>query len=363
MNLFEKLKKKESLKKGAATALAATVLAGSMNAAIKNDSLNENNNDIDAMKQPEPPKTVSSVSAKSNFTGSGSDLYKRTVEANSFVVKYQKEIGVKWDEEMATEVVEFMNGEYPTVMNYMGEDARNQELEKITNAIGLIIAGNLNMDTSKENVVDLAMFIKNQNDKELVNEVMNIVRTVGEMNENSMSSVRQGYTGEYILFIRRLLIYETEFFNRDDYLNSTPNIRFLISNAFQNINNAIPHGISAKLDNGEDIYLRYFIDQEKNTMYCPMDADVGVVYWEHDPKLNEKDNPLNIVSGSYSEMEMLALGGVITAEDYEKYTNKNFDGEANTNLVEKGLIPYVDAQVEIAKNDFLDLNNVYGKIR
>lgn len=68
MNLFEKLKKKESLKEGAATALAATVLAGSMNAAIKNDSINENNNDIDAMKQPEPTKTVSSVSAKSNFT-------------------------------------------------------------------------------------------------------------------------------------------------------------------------------------------------------------------------------------------------------------------------------------------------------
>lgn len=46
-------------------------------------------------------------------------------------------------------------------MNYMDEDARNSELEKITNFISLIICGNINMDTNAENVVDLAMFIKN----------------------------------------------------------------------------------------------------------------------------------------------------------------------------------------------------------
>lgn len=56
--MFEKFKKKDSFKKGVSAALAATVLAGGMNVAIKNENSNEKKTDIDAIKQPDSPRTI-----------------------------------------------------------------------------------------------------------------------------------------------------------------------------------------------------------------------------------------------------------------------------------------------------------------
>lgn len=146
-----------------------------------------------------------------------------------------------------------------------------------------------------------------------------------------------GFSAEYVDFAERLLEYETVVLNREDYLNSSPNIRFLVSNALQNINNTIPHSIDTSLPDGEYICLRYFIDQEKNTIYRPMETGPGPDSMYVEFPLESKHDLDRIVSGPYSDMEMRVLMGIATAEEFTKVTGKIIDFGENPNLVETGL--------------------------
>lgn len=309
------------------------------------------------------------VSEKSNYTGNGSGLYERTVEANSFIVQYQKNTNLKWDEEMAIEVVEFINGEYPTVMKYMSEEASRKEMENIRGCLQMIISGNINPITNEKDIIDLSSYITNEKERALVNNVMTMAMactdaSVDEPVNGQAAREKIGFSEEYLNMVRRLLVYERDMLVSSEYLDSTANTRFLIATTFEIINNTIPEGLYmpgfniVDEENKDFLGFRYFVDNEKNTVYYPvvgLDGNTNYFEYVHN---NDEFVKLNC---SYDYADMYAVAGLISDKEYYQLTNKNMDFQVNPNIVECGLKTIVENQVHENMEEILGLSNTYGR--
>ena len=172
-------KKKENKKKltrGLAASLAAIMIAGGLYS-CKNGKFDKPKEVTGDMLNPtDPRKTEESVSTKSDFTKEAKELYKETAEINPFILQYQQISNVKWNEELALEVVEFMNGVYPTSMTYMNAENAKAESVELMQAINLLIAGNLYAENKEEQMIDFSKYIANEKDKVLVHNAMTIAR-------------------------------------------------------------------------------------------------------------------------------------------------------------------------------------------
>lgn len=380
----EKEKKKKDtqkkLTKGLAASLAAIVLAGGlyhggkfimnkMDNSDKSEPTNDDTSLSEFINPTDPRKTEESTVVASDFTKEAEELYQSTVDVNPFILKYQQVANITWDRELALEVVEYINGLYPTSMTFMNDQNANAEAVETLQAISLIIAGNLNSETKEEEMIDLSKYIVDEREKVFVHNAMVIARTciqesIGEpmngkiLDEQDWSDVNK-FSRQYKDSVDQLLNYEFDTVNDPYFLVSSSGARFVIGTYFQTVNNTIPQWSYVTRKSSEtdqrtyDLYYRYFLDDVKKITYLPQPGPNGtnqyMAYWADEESLCHVDGP-------YTEDEMHAMAGLSLVEE-----QRNLGIEANPNIHQLGIQTEVDNRVEDARTELLELTNTYSK--
>lgn len=360
----KKAENKKKITKGLAASLAAIMIAGGLYSCGK--KFNKPKEVTGDMLNPEDPrKTEVSVSTKSNFTKEAKALYKETIEVNPFILQYQQVSNVTWNEELALEVVEFINGVYPTSMTYMNEENAKVEASEIMQAINLIIVGNLYAENTEEQMIDFSKYIVNEKDRVMVYNSMIVARSciqesIGQpMNGKIIEddSEINKFSKKYKNSVDRLLHYEFETINHADFLTTSAGTRFLVASIFQNVNNTIPQWSYITRDSSEkdareyDLYYRYFMDDYEKILYLPEPGQNGTnvyyAHWEDEKSKCHKEGP-------YTEDVMHAMAGLSTVEE-----QRNLGIEANPNIRQLGIQTEVDNRVDDAMTEFYGLKNTY----
>ena len=360
-----KRESKKKITKGLAASLAAIMIAGGLYS-YKNGKFNKPKEVTgDMLNSADPRKTEESVSTKSNFTKEAETLYNETVNVNPFILQYQQVSNVTWNKELALEVVEVINGVYPTSMTYMSEENAKAEAAEIMQAINLILAGNLNPQNTEEQMIDLSKYIVNKKDKDMVHNSMVVARaciqeSIGEpMNGKIIESDSEinKFSKKYTDSVDVLLNYEFETVNHADFLTSSFGTRFLAASIFQNINNTIPQWSYVTRESSEtdtrqyDLYYRYFSDDYEKISYLPEPGKNGTnvyyAHWSDEVSKCHKEGP-------YTEDVMHAMAGLSTVEEA-----RNLGIEANPNIRQLGIQTEVDNRVDDAMTEFYGLTNVY----
>lgn len=369
-------KTKKNVTKGLAGVLAATVIAGSLYSCskfgkktIKNDNKETTSSYDEFINPTDPRKDMEIVVEKSDFTKEAEELYNLTETVNPFILKYQQTADVKWTKELALEVVEYLNGIYPTAMEYMSEEDAYAEAIEIEQAISLIIAGNLNAENTTEQMIDLSKFIMNEEEKAMVNNAMIVARncineSIGEpMNGKIIETDEEinKFSKDYTDSVSKLLNYEFETVNQTEFLTSSSGIRYTITNIFFQIDSSIPQWSyidrkSSETDKREyRLYYRYFFDDYEKIEYLPEPGKNGTnVYYAH---YTDDENKCK-VEGPYTEDVMHAMAG-LTVED----TGKTYNIEANPNIRRLGIQTEVESRFNEATNEFLELTTVNSKTK
>lgn len=202
---------------------------------------------------------------------------------NAYILKYQQVSDVKWDEALAVEVVEFINGVYPKELEYMSEQNADARLTEILQAIQLLIAGNLNSETKADDMINLADYVSNIKEKAIINNAFVISRNVvsesiGEpVNGKIIESDDEinNFSREYTNAVDEFMHHEFETINKGDFITSSMGCRFTTSSIFHFMNGMIPQWSyitreSSETDKREyDLYLQYFQDDVEKDLYLP----------------------------------------------------------------------------------------------
>ena len=362
----EKQKKKslvsKKLTKGLAGVLAATVLlTGSYHLLNRNKGKNVDN---EMLNPTDPRKTEQDVSAVSDFTKEAETLYNQTLEKNDFVLKYQQVADIKWNKELSLEVVELVNGLYPLSMQYMNEENAKQEMTEVIQAISLLIAGNLNPETSEENMINLSEFIVNEKEKTFVNNALIISRacineSIGEPTNGKIIDEEQwsGYSNfskEYKNSVDQLLNYEFETINNPEFLTMSAGARYLITLTFQQVNNVIPQWSYITREKSEtdtreyDLYYRYFFDDVEKIPYLPREGKNGTTEYVY-TYIDENGTCKEEV---YTEDVMFAMAGLSTVEE-----QRNLNIEPNPNIRQLGIQTEIDNRVNDSLYELQEIRN------
>lgn len=371
----KKRKTKKNVLRGLSAAVAATVLAGGLYVAgktFKRSKPAETVGEIvsEEMYNPtDPRKTTIVEEPKSDFTNEAASLYKETEEVNPFIIRYQQAVNVTWNKELALEVVEFLNGMYPTSMIAMNEENSKAEATELMQAIDLIIAGNLNPETSEEEMIDLSKYIRDEKERVFVHNSMLMARacineSIGEpmngkiLDESKWSDVNK-FSREYTNSVEQLIHYEFDTLNDSDFLTSSANTRYVITSIFQVVDASIPQWTHVTRRSSEqdvreyELYYRYFFDDVDKVTYLPEPGKNGTnqyrAYWADGNSLCNENGP-------FTEDEMHAMAGLSTVEE-----QRNLGIEANPNIHQLGVQTQINAKYEQAIEDFLALRNDYVK--
>lgn len=292
---------------------------------------------------------VEVAQGEKNYLNKGMKLYNDVISKDTFILKYQHDFNITWAPELAIEVVEFINGIYPTTMRNMNEEDANAEMAKILQTIQFIIGGNLNSETSLSNIVWLANYIENDKSQELVGSTEYVARKVisESINEpmngviiNSEEEMNK-FSRQYINSVDQLLNYEYDTVNDGVFLTRNVGCRYLISSYFQNINRIIPLDASVVRNSSENtprqftLYYRYFFDDSNKVMYLARPTANGNIEY-YAPATGEV----------YSIDVMNAKAGIQIDLD-----NRNTNVEVNPNIHVMGIGPQVDNRVDEAIED------------
>ena len=162
-------KKEEQINKNNSTwkkvlsgALAGVILTGGLYHGLKGLS-KDNKTYSNELPSEDDKKTETSITQNDEeykkYQEDAKKLHQETVNKNAYILKYQQVSDVKWDEALAVEVVEFINGVYPKELEYMSEQNADARLTEILQAIQLLIAGNLNSETKADDMINLADYV------------------------------------------------------------------------------------------------------------------------------------------------------------------------------------------------------------
>lgn len=370
-------KKKETqnkIKKGLAASLAAIVLAGGLYSCSKMgnkkflDKNKETTSNYDEYINPTDPRKddqMEIVMPNIDFTAQAEELYNETVNINPFILKYQQVSNVTWDKELALEVVEYINGVYPTSMTFMNDENANAEMTELMQAINLLIAGNLNPSNKEEQMIDFSKYIIDEKDRVMVHNSMLIARaciqeSIGEpMNGKIIESDSEmnNFSREYKDSVDRLLHFEFEGVNHADFLTAPAGTRFLVASIFQNINNTIPQWSYITRESSEpdpreyDLYYRYFSDDYEKILYLPEPGKNGTTvyyaHWADEKSMCHKEGP-------YTEDVMFAMAGLSLLEE-----QRHLNIEANPNIRQLGIQTEIDNRVDDAMTESFALRTTY----
>lgn len=365
----KELKKKQTKKnflKGLSVTLAATVLAGGLYIAGKNMKKTKPEETVgeivsEEMYNPtDPRKTIIVDEPRSDYTTEAAALYKETEEINPFIIRYQQVVNINWNQELALEVVEFINGQYPTSMLAMNDENAEEERTKIMQAIDLLIAGNLNPEIKDNEMINLEKYIVNEQGKVLVHNAMTIARacineSIGEPNNGEIIDERDWtninkFSKSYTDSIDQLLNYEYDTLNDPSFLSAPSNVRIVVSSIFQSINGTLPTKpyyitISAPGKEETILYYRYFYDEVNDVAYYPEEGKNATIQYREYFKDENKETKSGKV---YSENEMF----VMADSPLELNDSKTYAAEANSNIKQYGIQTKLDSVYNTAIEDF-----------
>lgn len=365
-------KKEEQIKKNNSTwkkvlsgALAGVILTGGLYHGLKGLS-KDNKTYSNELPSEDDKKTETSITQNDEeykkYQEDGKKLHQETVNKNAYILKYQQVSDVKWDEVLAVEVVEFINGVYPKELEYMSEQNADARLTEILQAIQLLIAGNLNSETKADDMINLADYVSNIKEKAIINNAFVISRNVvsesiGEpVNGKIIESDDEinNFSREYTNAVDEFMHHEFETINKGDFITSSMGCRFTTSSIFHFMNGMIPQWSyitreSSETDKREyDLYLQYFQDDVEKDLYLPEPGKNGTVQY----KCVYEDEKGRCKEKIYTEDEMLALAGISSEEE-----QRNLKIEANPNIHELGIYIQNKSALKRAQEEIMNLNN------
>ncbi len=298
-----------------------------------------------------------------DFTEAAERLYQETLDKNSFVLRYQQIVNINWNKDLALEVVELINGVYPTRMQEMSAENAHAEMTEVLQALSLLITGNLNPETKTEDMIDLSSYVVSQKDRVLIHNAMVVARnamneSVGEpmngqiLDESEWAKVNK-FSSEYKGAVDQLLHYEFGTVNDSDFLEMNAGARWTIATIFQQVNNTIPQWSYITRKTSEttpreyDLYYRYFADDVEKKVYLPRPGKNGTTeYVWTDENCIERE--------VYTEDQMFALAGMSTVEE-QRYLGI----EANPSVHQLGIQTEVDNRVDDAVADLYAAQKTY----
>ncbi len=301
--------------------------------------------------------------ANYDFTEAAKRLYQETIDKNSFVLRYQQVVNINWNEDLALEVIEVMNGVYPSRMQEMSAEDAHAEMTEVLQAFSLLITGNLNPETKYEDMIDLSSYVESQKDRVLIHNAMAVARnamdeSVGQpmngqiLDETEWSSVNK-FSEEYKGAVDQLLHYEFGTVNDSDFLEMNAGARWTIVTIFQQANNTIPQWsyitryTSEATPREYDLYYRYFADDVEKKVYLPRPGVNGTVeYVWTDENCIEQE--------VYTLDEMFALAGMSPVEE-----QRNLGIEPNPNIHQLGIQTEVDNRVDDAVAELYAAQKTY----
>ena len=320
-------KKEEQIKKNNSTwkkvlsgALAGVILTGGLYHGLKGLS-KDNKTYSNELPSEDDKKTETSITQNDEeykkYQEDGKELHQETVNKNAYILKYQQVSDVKWDEALAVEVVEFINGVYPV--------SNIKEKAIINNAF--VISRNVVSESIGEPV----------NGK--------IIESDDEINN---------FSREYTNAVDEFMHHEFETINKGDFITSSMGCRFTTSSIFHFMNGMIPQWSyitreSSETDKREyDLYLQYFQDDVEKDLYLPEPGKNGTVQY----KCVYEDEKGRCKEKIYTEDEMLALAGISSEEE-----QRNLKIEANPNIHELGIYIQNKSALKRAQEEIMNLNN------
>lgn len=364
----EKEKKKKTIsskwKKGIAGTLAAISLitygtfhkddiAAALTKNNDNDSNNRTQNEaVIEMPMNNREQKYYEQAMMYDFTELGKQLYQETYAKDNLVLRYQQVVNINWDQDLATKVVEFMNGKYPQDMLSLSNPDAFARATEIQQAWSLLITGNLNPETSVDNMVDIENYFIRDEDRILVHNAMTIARnamneTLGQplngyiIEEGDYATINK-FSREFLSAVDECLNYEYDTKNDPAFKELCSGTRWTISSIFQQTNNVIPQWsyITREINGVEqNIYYRSFKDDMTGDFYYAIPGENGTVDYRCDEK--------NI---TYNEYEMFAISGTPMLEE-----QRNVNVQVNPNLHQVGIQVDIDNEFNIATEDVYNL--------
>ena len=298
-----------------------------------------------------------------DFTDAAKELYQETIDKNSYVLRYQQIVNINWNEDLALEVIELMNGVYPTRMREMSPEDAQAEMTEVLQATSLLITGNLNPETKEEDMIDLSKYVLNDKDRVLIHNSMVVARNAmnesvgepmnGQILEESDWAMVNKFSDEYKGAVDQLLHYEFGTINDSDFLEMNAGARWIVATTFQQVNNTIPQWSYITRRSSEatpreyDLYYRYFTNDVEKKVYLPRPGVNGTVeYVWTDENCIERE--------VYTLDEMFALAGLSTVEE-----QRNLGIVANPNVHQLGIQTEVDNRVDDATAELYAAQKTY----
>ena len=366
----QKVEKKKSAsskwKKGIVGALAAIALFTT--AFLNKDKIEsalENRNNRDDSNQSKTEAVIEMQNNKEeqyyietasfDFTGLGKKLYQETLDKENLVLKYQQVVNINWDEDLATKVIEFMNGKYPIELLSASDPDAFQRATEIQQAWSLLITSNINPETTPENMINFEDYYLRQEERVIIHNAMAIARnamneTIGEpmngyiIEEGDSASINK-FSREFIGAVDQLLNYEYDTLTDPVFNQMSSGTRWTVTSTFQQVNNVIPQWsyITRELNGVEtNIYYRSFRDFATNDFYYAIPGENGTVNYRCD-SLNKTLN----------EYDMFAISGTPMLEE-----ERNVNVEVNPNLHQTGIQVNVDNAFNEAAEDVYALRDI-----
>jgi len=351
----EKNKKeiKGKLVKGLVSLIAAAAIIGGL---YHGGKFIKNKNDDKDNDTEDPRKTEEGINATSKFKKEGAELYQKINDnmknSELLSLNHQEALGVRIDEDLCLNMVEMINGVYPTSMLYMNEANAKAEMAETRQAINLIIASDLFPLSSADNMIDLSNYITDEKARVFAHNSLVLARecineSIGEpmngelLDETEWTEVNK-FSRQYTNAVEELFHYELDTINDAAYLSLPAGQQFLIASTFQNGNNTVPqHGSVIRIDSLSRldevrVYYRWFLDDVTKDEYFPRaDVNGNTVYVR-----TYYDENGNCCEEVFTEDVMFAMAGLSTVEE-----QRNLGIQANPNIHQFGIQNEVDNRV------------------
>ena len=304
---------------------------------------------------------------KSEFTDEAKDFYE---EINSKNIEFINNLGtLKFDQEKALEIIEFINGNYPTSMLAMNENNSNKEATELMELINVIIGWNLTPETKENEMIDLSKYIVNEKERVFVHNAMVMSRACidesigepmrGEILDESKWASPKKFTRKCKNSFEKLVHYEYETLDDSDFVTSSAGAKYVITSTFKIMDKVIPHWIHVYREKSEydvrefELYYIYFFDNVEKITYLPERGKNNETlyrgYWADEYSLCHEEGP-------YTEEEMFIMAGFPIDGDKEKYNVTR-----NDNIRDLGVQTQVDAKHRLAMEEFLSLKKAATK--
>lgn len=278
----------------------------------------------------------------------GLELYNEVNKKNMLLLT-SGEI-VKWDETLATEVVEYINGLYPASLKAMDIASAKAEMEKIEQAILLIDAASTSAENDYKNVINISNYVSNNKERVLMNNAFVIARRVNDeavgnpVNGKIIESDEEfnKLNREYTNACDKLLNYIIDTNNDPVYNEASASTRWTICSILRDGLAIVPRYDSVIRTSKEETRkaeyrVVYYIDNVNDTVWYADKNELDVigqeVYYEY------KD--CNKTGKKFSDTQM---------EEY--YEN-------NANIVKLGIEKELDDERVRAEKDFMDIMVLY----